>query len=99
MQGTQLYAGSEQPIDVRICEKEAREMVSFLSRSLPSLCRNTRRPQGDATNANDAVERALLCAYRHLVHSKGSLQMSTWLTAIALLIVGPDCAEAPVPDV
>jgi len=99
MQGTQPYTGREPRIEARICEKESREMVGFLSRSLPSLCRNTRRPQGEATSSKDAVERALLSAYRHLGHSKGSVQMSTWLTAIALLIVGPECAEAPAPDV
>jgi DNA-directed RNA polymerase specialized sigma24 family protein len=99
MQGTQPYTGSEQRIDVRICEKETREMVRFLSRSLPSLCRNMRRPQGEATASNDAVERALLSAYRHLGHSKGSVKMAIWLTAIALLILGPDCAETPAPAV
>ena len=93
MQGTQPYTGSEQRIDLRICEKETREMVDFLSRSLPSLCRNTRRPQGEAARSDDAVERALLSAYQHLTQSKGPVQTSTWLTAIALLIVGPDCAE------
>jgi DNA-directed RNA polymerase specialized sigma24 family protein len=99
MQGTQPFTGGEQRIDVRICEKETREMVDFFSRTLPSLCRNTRRPRGEATSSNDAIERALLSAYKHLGNSKGSVQMSTWLTAIALLIVGPDCAEAPMPDV
>jgi len=99
MQGTQPYTGSEQRVDVRTCEKETREMVDFLSRSVPSHCRNTRRPQGEATSPDDAVERALVSAYQHLGHSKGSVQMSTWITAIALLIVEPDCAEAPMPDV
>jgi hypothetical protein len=99
MQGIQPYTGIEQRVDVRACDKETREMVDFLARSLPSLCRNACRHQAGATSSNDVVERALLSAYRHLGHSKGPVQMSTWLTAIALLIAGPDRAEAPVPAV
>jgi len=99
MQGKWAYIGGEQRVDVRICEKETREMVDLLPLGHPSLCRNTCRPQREATGSNDAVERALLSAYKHLGHSKRSVQMSTWLTAIALLIVGSDCAEAPAPAV
>jgi hypothetical protein len=95
----QMYAGMESRVQVRISEKATREMVDVLSRSLPSLCRSMRRPQGEATSSNHAIEGALLSAYEHLRHSTGSAQMSTWLTAIALLIVGPDCAEAPATAV
>jgi hypothetical protein len=91
---TQPYTKAEQQLASRICEKEMREMLDVLSRSLPSLCRRSRQPQGDA---NDLVEKALLSAYKHLDQSQGSTQMSTWLTAIALLIFRPDCAEARVP--
>jgi hypothetical protein len=99
MQGTQQYIGSEQRIDVRICENDTREMVGFVSGSPPSLCISPLRPRSEATGSNDVLERALLSAYRHVVRSKGSVPMSTWLTAITLLIVAPDCAEAPAPDV
>jgi hypothetical protein len=99
MQGRQPCIGSEQRIGVRICEKETREIVDLLWGSLPSLSGNTRRPDGEATASNDAVERVLISACRHLAHSKGSVQMSTWLTAIALLLIAPDRAETPVPAV
>jgi hypothetical protein len=97
MQEKWAYIGGEQRVDVRICENETREreMVESLSRSVLPLCRNTCRPHGEATSSDGAIERALLSAYEHLGNSKGSVQMSTWLTAIALLIVGSDCAEAP----
>ena len=84
MQGSRAYTGRESWVDVRICEKETREMVDVLSRSLPSLCKNMLRSQGDEASSNDAVEAALVSAYKHLGHLKGSAQMSTWLTAIAL---------------
>jgi hypothetical protein len=99
MQGTQAYTGREPRGDVRICEKETREMMDVLSCSLPSLCRNMRRLQNEASSSNNGLEGALVSAYKHLGHSKGSAQMSTWLTAIALLIVEPGCAETPVPEV
>ena len=99
MQEKWAYIGGEQRVDVRICEKETREMVESLSRSVLPLCRNTCRPHGEATSSDGAIERALLSAYEHLGNSKRSVQMSTWLTAIALLIVGSDCAEAPAPAV
>jgi hypothetical protein len=98
MQETQQYTGSEQRIKVRICDNDTREVVGFVSGTLSPLCINPLRPQGEEAGSNDVVERALLSAYRHLVCSKGSVPMSTWLTAIAVLIVGPDCAEEPVPD-
>jgi hypothetical protein len=99
MQKTQAYVGSKQTSQVRICERENREMLGVLSRSLPSFCRRANQPQGDATHADDVVEKALLAAYKHLSQFPGSTQMSTWLTAIALLILEPDCAEGPVPGV
>jgi len=37
---------------------------------------------GNAADAEDAVQDALLSAYRHLDQFKGQAQMSTWLTAI-----------------
>ena len=98
MQGAQQYTGRELRIEVRICDNDIREVVGFVSGTLPPLCVNLLRPQGEAAGSNDVVERALLSAYRHLVRSKGSVPMSTWLTAIALLVVGPDCAEEPVPN-
>jgi RNA polymerase sigma-70 factor (ECF subfamily) len=37
---------------------------------------------GNAADAEDAVQDALLAAYKHLDQFKGRSQMSTWLTAI-----------------
>src|ERR1700737_5407319 len=74
--------GSEQSADVRIHEKENREMQGVLSRSLPSFYRRAYRYLGNAADAEDAVQDALLSAYKHLDQFKGEAQMSTWLTAI-----------------
>ena len=82
MQTTQEYMGSEQSADVRIHEKETREMQGVLSRSLPSFYRRAYRYLGNAADAEDAVQDALLSACRHLAQFKGQAQMSTWLTTI-----------------
>jgi RNA polymerase sigma-70 factor (ECF subfamily) len=82
MQMTEAYIGSEQSADVCVNEKETREMQSVLSRFLPSFYRRAYRYLGNAADAEDAVQDALLSAYRNLDQFKGQAQMSTWLTTI-----------------
>src|SRR6267378_817899 len=82
MQTPEAYIGSEQRLDVRIPETRVQEMSDILSRRLPSLHRNACRYLGNAADAEDAVQDALLAAYKHLDQFKGQAQMSTWLTAI-----------------
>ncbi|MGA8152185.1 MAG: sigma-70 family RNA polymerase sigma factor [Terriglobales bacterium] len=82
MQAIETYTGSEQPLDVRVCETRTSEMRDVLSRCLPSFYRNAYRHLGNAADAEDAVQDALLSAYKHLNQFQGQAQMSTWLTAI-----------------
>lgn len=82
MQGPEAYVGGKQRPEVRILEKEAREMQDALSRYRPSFHRAAYRQLGNAADAEDAVQDALLAAYKHLGQFKGQAQMSTWLTAI-----------------
>jgi len=82
MQTPEAYIGSEQRLDVRIPETRVQEMSDILSRRLPSLHRNACRYLGNAADAEDAVQDALLSAYKHLNQFKGEAQMSTWLTSI-----------------
>jgi RNA polymerase sigma-70 factor (ECF subfamily) len=84
MQATESYIGSEQRLNVRIREKETREMEDVLSRYLPSFYRRAYRYLGNAANAEDAVQDALLSACKHLDQFKGQAKMSTWLTAIVI---------------
>ena len=79
---TAAYMGSEQSADVPIHEKETREMQRILSLSLPSFYRRAYRYLGNAVDAENAVQDALLSACRHLGQFKGQAQMSTWLTTI-----------------
>jgi len=82
MQATEAYIGSEQPLAVTMCERGIQEMQNVLSRCLPSFYRNAYRYLGNAADAEDAVQEALLSAYKHLDQFRGQSQMSTWLTAI-----------------
>jgi RNA polymerase sigma-70 factor (ECF subfamily) len=54
----------------------------ILSSSLPSLYRGAYRLLGNAADAEDAVQDAVLSAYTHLDQFRGQSKMSTWLVAI-----------------
>ncbi len=65
-------------------EEGVQEMSDILSRCAPSLYRAAFRRLGNPADAEDAVQDALLSAYKHLDQFKGRAQMATWLTAIVI---------------
>ncbi len=60
------------------------QMSSVLSHCLPSLYRYAYRFLGNEADAEDAVQDALLAAYKHLNQFRGDAQLSTWLTSIVI---------------
>src|SRR2546426_3197636 len=82
MQEGEAYIVSAQRLDAPNGESAAREMEELLWRRLPSFYRSVYRFLGNAADAEDAVQDALLSAYKHLDQFRGQSQMSTWLTAI-----------------
>ncbi len=60
------------------------EMLSVLSHCLPSLYRRAYRLLENEADAEDAVQDALLAAYKHLNQFRGEAQLSTWLTTIVV---------------
>ena len=60
------------------------EMLSVLSHRLPYLYRNAYRLLGNIADAEDAVQDALLAAFKHLNQFRGDAQLSTWLTTIVI---------------
>jgi len=58
------------------------EMQEVLSLRLPFFFRCALRLLGNAADAEDAVQEALLAAYKHIHQFRGQAQMATWLTAI-----------------
>jgi RNA polymerase sigma-70 factor (ECF subfamily) len=63
-------------------ERAVREMEVLLSRRLPYFYGIANRFLGNAADAEDAVQDALLTAYKHLNQFRGDSQLSTWLTTI-----------------
>src|SRR5579864_2826283 len=60
------------------------DVLSIVSHCLPSLYRYAHRLLGNKTDAEDAVQDALLAAYKHLNQFRGDSQLSTWLTTIVI---------------
>jgi len=82
MQGIDAYTGSEQHLAVRLLEPSTRAMNDVLPRCLPSFRRKAYRYLGNSADAEDAVQDALLSAYKHIDQFRGEAQMATWLSAI-----------------
>jgi len=64
MQEAAAYSGGEQCLDIANSESAAREMEDVLSRRLPSFYRSAYRFLGNPADAEDAVQEALLSAYK-----------------------------------
>ncbi len=82
MQEAEAYIGSEPFLNVLNGESAAREIEDVLSRHRASFFRSAYRFLGNAADAEDAVQDALLSAYKHRDQFRGQAQISTWLTAI-----------------
>lgn len=82
MQEAQAYTGSEPQFNVRNGRSLDEEMNNAFSRSRASFLRSAYRFLENAADAEDAVQDALLSAYKHIDQFRGDAQMSTWLTAI-----------------
>src|SRR5580704_6025899 len=60
------------------------QLEQILSSGLHPFYRRAYRLLGNAADAEDAVQDALLAAYTHLNQFRGQAQISTWLTTIVL---------------
>ncbi len=84
MQATQPQATGQQTPQPRCRGENVQEFHEALARHLPSFHRMAFRKLGNAADAEDAVQDALLSAYKHLDQFNGGAQMSTWLTTIVI---------------
>jgi RNA polymerase sigma factor (sigma-70 family) len=84
MQSTNGHTVGEQGRTVRAGGESARQFDDVLSRRLPVFRRMAFRKLGNTADAEDAVQDALLSAYKHLDQFSGQAQMSTWLTTIVI---------------
>jgi RNA polymerase sigma-70 factor (ECF subfamily) len=58
------------------------ELEDVVSQNLPLFRKRAYRYVGDASDAEDAVQDALLSAYKHLDQFRATAKMATWLTTI-----------------
>ncbi|MGA8440069.1 MAG: sigma-70 family RNA polymerase sigma factor [Candidatus Sulfotelmatobacter sp.] len=67
-----------------LLSNRVRELDDVVSRNLSALYKSAFRYLGNAPDAEDAVQDALLSAYKHLAQFRGQARISTWLTAIVI---------------
>jgi RNA polymerase sigma-70 factor, ECF subfamily len=72
-----------------------REFENILSHALPRFRRIAMRWLGNHEDAEDAVQDAMLSAFRHIADFDGRAQMSTWLTAIVINAVRMQIRRRP----
>jgi RNA polymerase sigma-70 factor (ECF subfamily) len=84
MQNTNAYVASEEREESPNEGKAAQQLEQILAGGLPRLYRRAYRILGNAADAEDAVQDALLAAYTHLHQFNGQAKVSTWLTTIML---------------
>jgi RNA polymerase sigma-70 factor, ECF subfamily len=75
------------------------ELGSVVSRCLPMFYKRAFRKLGNAHDAEDAVQDALLSAYQHLSQFRGEAQLSTWLTTIVINATRMKLRRKRSPDI
>jgi RNA polymerase sigma-70 factor, ECF subfamily len=84
MQALAAVMTREQEAGTASSEMASSEMVRILSGGLPSLYRGAYKLLQNREDAEDAVQDALLAAYKHLDQFRGDAQISTWVMTIVL---------------
>jgi RNA polymerase sigma-70 factor (ECF subfamily) len=84
MQNTVAYVATEEREESPNEGKAAQQLGQILASGLPPLYRRAYGILGNAADAEDAVQDALLAAFTHLHQFRGQAQISTWLTTILL---------------
>src|SRR6201987_2624758 len=84
MQNTNAYVGTGEREEIPNGGKAAQQLEQILAIGRTPLYRRAYRILGNAADAEDAVQDALLAAYTHLHQFRGQAKISTWLTTIVL---------------
>ena len=69
---------------VQILEQDGETLEGLLSKYSPVMYRAAFRRLGNAADAEDALQEALMSASRNITQFKGECHISTWLVAIAI---------------
>lgn len=82
MQEAQAYTESVPLVDICNGDSIDDDLNQVFSRRRASFIRSAYRFLENAADAEDAVQEALLSAFKHINQYRGESQVSTWLTAI-----------------
>jgi RNA polymerase sigma-70 factor (ECF subfamily) len=82
MQALMSQIEDDSSIAVQTRERNMEELHDAVSRYLPLFYSRAYRYLGNLHDAEDAVQDALLSAYKHLDQFRGNAKMTTWLTSI-----------------
>lgn len=82
MQDSDVQTENDQRLDVADHQCSPRKLQEVLSLRFPYFYRCALRVLGNAADAEDAVQEAVLAAHKHINQFRGQSQISTWLTTI-----------------
>jgi RNA polymerase sigma-70 factor (ECF subfamily) len=82
MQGRQSSIECDQDVRVGLSTESTRDLNDAVLYNLPMFYRRAFRFLGNSADAEDAVQDALLSAYKNFVQFRGQARISTWLAAI-----------------
>jgi RNA polymerase sigma-70 factor (ECF subfamily) len=82
MQNANAYVGTEERLEISSRDRTTQALEQILSSGLRFFYRDAYQLLGNAADAEDAVQDALLAAYTHLDQFRGQSKMTTWLGAI-----------------
>jgi len=82
MHVTETSAESGPEVRAGLLSERGRELDDVVSRNMRVFYKRAYRYLGNAPDAEDAVQDALLSAYKHVAQFRGQAQISTWLTTI-----------------
>ena len=82
MSAITMFIDGERAVPNGLLSERAQELDSVVSHYLPMFHKRALRFLGNMADAEDAVQDALLSAYKHLGQFRGQAQLSTWLTTI-----------------
>jgi RNA polymerase sigma-70 factor (ECF subfamily) len=79
-----MFIEGERAVPNGLLSERAQELDCVVSRYLPMFYKRAFRFLGNMPDAEDAVQDALLSAYKHLGQFRGQAQLSAWLTTIVI---------------
>src|SRR5260370_9486638 len=82
MHGRQPSIGCDRDVRFGLSTESTRDLNDAVLYNLPMFYRRAFRFLGNSADAEDAVQDALLSAYKNFAQFRGQARISTWLTAI-----------------